>query len=102
MIFVKRITGESFDLETGSQLPKAIVLSNGASEVSISVNDEDAMAVVQLMVDSAGSKEPTPLRATSAEPKEEPRRSGHVLDLAREIQEASGEYDDPDTGTTSI
>lgn len=101
MIFIKRITGESFDLETGSQLPKNLVLSNGTSEVSIPVTDEVAMTVVQLMAGAVGLPMPVP-QDEPTEPEETPYKPGHVLNLAKEIQEVSGEYDDPDTGTSSI
>jgi len=51
MIRVVRLTGESYDLESGLELPKALVLSNGIREFSLHVDDSTAMAVVQMMAE---------------------------------------------------
>lgn len=52
MIRVIRIAGESYDLETGEELPKALILSNGLREFALHVDDETAHAVVQMMAES--------------------------------------------------
>jgi hypothetical protein len=101
MITVKRITGESYDLETGEEIPKTLVLSNGSQEVSIAVDDETAVEVVKLMV---GRQEP--MRP------EEPQRGDQELsqliseemvkDLERGDGSEMGEWDDPESGVASI
>lgn len=52
MIRVIRIAGESYDLETGEELPKALILSNGLREFALHVDDDTAHAVVQMMAES--------------------------------------------------
>jgi hypothetical protein len=54
MIRVVRLAGESYDLETGDQLPKALILSNGVREFSLHVDDETARAVVEMMAEGQG------------------------------------------------
>jgi len=51
MISVIKIVGDSFDFRTGKETPKSIVLSNGKKEVSIYVNDEEALAIVSMLAD---------------------------------------------------
>jgi hypothetical protein len=46
MIAVIRIAGESLDLQTGAEMPKALVLSNGISEYTLFVDDDTARAVI--------------------------------------------------------
>jgi len=53
MIRVVRISGESIDLETGKELPKSLVLSNGLREISITVSDEIVQEVIRLQVEQA-------------------------------------------------
>jgi hypothetical protein len=48
MIQVVRIAGESFDIETGKQVSKALVLSNGADEVHVPVREDVIKAVLHL------------------------------------------------------
>jgi len=57
MIKVTRIAGESFDLETKQELPKALILSNGKREYTIYIDDETAKAVVELMMESPAVSE---------------------------------------------
>jgi hypothetical protein len=58
VIKVVRIAGESYDLETGSELSKAIVLSNGAREISIHVDDNIIGEIVQMMTEAQGGTLP--------------------------------------------
>jgi hypothetical protein len=51
MIRVVRLAGESLDLETGTELPKSLVLSNGLREVSIIISDDIAREVVRMQVE---------------------------------------------------
>lgn len=51
MIRVVRIAGESYDLETGSEFPKALILSNGIREFALHVDDETIKAVVEMMAE---------------------------------------------------
>jgi hypothetical protein len=52
MIRVVRIAGESFDLETKKEMPKALILSNGAREFALYVDDESAREVLQMMLET--------------------------------------------------
>jgi len=52
MIRVVRVAGESYDLETGDAIPKALVLSNGVREFPIYVDDDTAMAVIAMMAEA--------------------------------------------------
>ena len=101
MIVVKRITGESYDLETGEEIPKTLVLSNGIREMAVAIDDETAVEVVKLMV---GRQEPMK--------PEDPQMGDHELsqliseemvkDLERGDGSAMGEWDDPESGVASI
>lgn len=55
MIRVIRIAGESFDLVSGEQLPKALILSNGVREYPLYVDDETAHFVLQMMVEPSSA-----------------------------------------------
>jgi len=54
MIRVKRVIGESIDLETGVATGKGIVLTNGKSEIVIEVDDAAINAIMHLMVEVGG------------------------------------------------
>lgn len=77
MITVTRIAGESYNLQTGEMLPKALVLSNGAKEYFLYVDEETAAAVLQLLVEDTSSVEhlpPSRFREESVEPSEQPKK----------------------------
>jgi hypothetical protein len=126
VIKVVRIAGESYDLETGAEMPKALVLSNGVREVSIHVDDSVINEVVQMMQESPSA--PAPIAA----PVEPPGGNGGLelpdvdlqtpristtqprpaVNLEAEIAAAEAtvagegfepgeEYDDPGTGAAS-
>jgi hypothetical protein len=52
MIKVTRIAGESYNLETRQEMPKALILSNGKREFAVYVGDDVAEAVLEMMLDS--------------------------------------------------
>lgn len=95
MIFVKRITGESFDFQTGTEIPKMLVLSNGIDEVSVPVDNDDALKVVRLMMASETSRE---THEAAIGPLAGPRATPPASPAPR----ANNDYADPDTGAASI
>lgn len=123
MIKVTRIAGESFDLETKQEMPKALILSNGKREYAIYVDDETAKAVVELMMESLPARavpknggssstntRPTPERPVIpvAEPELAAPEMATVGD-APETEpddnigmEPGEEYNDPTTGAESL
>ncbi len=52
MIRVIRIAGESFDLESGKEMSKAIVLSNGHRELSVYVDDDIIQGLLQMSAEA--------------------------------------------------
>ena len=102
MLRVVRITGESFDLESGGQLPKTVVISNGITELAIPVDDDTAMEILRLGL-SEEEEEP---QSVAPDPDEytipstpQPERFHLVPD---EPAESGEDYDDPLTGAASI
>jgi hypothetical protein len=78
MIRVKKVVGESFDLETGQGTPKGLVLANNNGHtVVVEVSDEDVEAILALMADerNAGPK-PASLGAEVREDAPGPRPGG--------------------------
>lgn len=121
MIRVVRLAGESFDLETGAQLPKALILSNGMREFSLHVDDETAMAVVQMMaeLEALHRKKAEPGNGAKPAPQEpelevaQPPVAESQLwpstvdapedeDFSEEVREPGEEYNDPATGVGSL
>jgi hypothetical protein len=131
MIKVVRIAGESFDLENQHEMPKALILSNGAEEFSVYVDDETAAAVLKLMLAGAHpnvsmSTKPAPERPVAPtkavrpaqvrtfEPVHthenvgEPPPMVEVGGSAAEVEEDTSElepgeeYNDPATGAESL
>lgn len=78
MIRVTKILGESYDLETGAETKKGLILSNGISEVAVEVSDEAVDRVITLMAEErVFLQQRTAVQAPS--PEEEPpkqRRNG--------------------------
>jgi len=54
MIRVVQLLGDSFDLETGKELPRRLVLTNGTSKFEIAVSDLEAAGVLELMIEADG------------------------------------------------
>lgn len=88
-VTVSRIMGESFDLLTGDTIPKAVVLSNGADEIPIYVDDETALAILAMA--HSGVQQELPLEAKpkkrQKKPKEEQRLA--VVDELEAYRDAS-------------
>jgi len=62
MIRVKKVVGETFDLETGQGFSKGLVLVNDkGTSVTIEVTEEDVGAVLELMADERDNS-PGPYR----------------------------------------
>lgn len=49
MIRVTKVLGESFDLETKEETPKALILSNGIREFQLYIDDATAMAIIAMI-----------------------------------------------------
>lgn len=90
-IRVTRIMGESFDLETGHQLPKSIVLTNGVKEIPVFVDDDVALAVIEMMTGESAPKKSSPALETKPE-----------RPLATPVRPVESSYIDPDTGAESL
>lgn len=128
-ITIKKILGESFDLDTKEELPKALLLSNGQAEAVVYVDDACIEQVLLLMAGVTPTVASTaPVRASvSAESINQPvqqsvrRRSPQPRKITQsEIDEIAaseafqkfdgalegfdpGEvYADPDTGASSL
>lgn len=128
MIRVVRIAGESFDLETKREMPKALILSNGMREYALYVDDDTATAVLGMMLDgpkqnvsmSTKVPEPTierPVIPTKPKPVpittfEKPSRSPSMAEVGGAAEEEyedenlgvepGEEYNDPATGAESL
>jgi hypothetical protein len=82
MIRVKRVIGESIDLETGATTGKGIVLTNGVSEMAIEVDDAAIEGVLRLIAEVGG-----PVRALLEEdtdPAPDPPRT-HVVESGLQL-----------------
>lgn len=106
MIRVTRVIGETYDLETGRESGKLLVLTNGQDEVSIPISDEDLMAVIGLV---QKGDEPHPEDRAVPEQYQEyveqsmARQDTPPMPDDDEPGELHGdEYDDMLTGTASI
>jgi len=72
MIRVKKVVGETFDLETGQGFNKGLVLVNDkGTSVTIEVTEADVGAVIELMADEKDNgPKPKPERAPQGSPTE--------------------------------
>lgn len=91
MIRVVRIVGEAFDIETGQETSKAIVLSNGKDELHVPVRDDVINAILHMYWHA-------PEQTKAAEPQPPPPEV--VVEAMDEP--ISGPFDDPRSGTASI
>lgn len=102
-VTVARIQGESFDLSTGEAVPKAVVLTNGTSEIPLYVNDEIAMSVLAMAHGNGALQESAP-----AEKAEEPKKPEKPKKRQKKREEVSFEdledeaYRDTLTGVPSL
>jgi hypothetical protein len=115
MIKLVKITGETYDIETGKETGKGIVLSNGHEELHIPVRDEDVRDIIllQMKAKEAVIAVPTGVVGKPADPnpytEEENLGEGAtaVVPLASVADspaedEPGPEFDDSSTGTASI
>jgi hypothetical protein len=117
MIFVSRIIGESYDMNTGKEMPKAIALSNGKEEVLLYVDDNIVQALIQMAKKSERAVVVPPpvdlqVPARRPEPPEDtnvrlnPRLVPQVVDVPEEPPAQDdgpgADYDDPTTGVASL
>jgi hypothetical protein len=64
MIRITRVVGESFDLETKTETPKALVLSNGIREFHLYVDDDTALSIIA-MIQETGEASSKPALVTA-------------------------------------
>jgi hypothetical protein len=127
MITVSRISGESFDLNTGRELPKSIALTNGHREVFVVVDDEIVQEIIKMEMESRNQLPETPAAGRPSVPPHRPPVSPSsnvrvnpelayvVPELAELPDEPSDapeeetsetgpgvEYEDPATGVPSL
>ena len=112
-IYVSRIVGDSFDLQTGKEISSGIELSNGIRTVSIPVAPDKIKSVVELYIElQAGTEKaravPTSMSGKDGldtEPEAPEAFPGPLMVVmpADPVASASdNRYQDPDTGTESI
>jgi hypothetical protein len=92
-VTVARVQGESFDLETGRAMPKALVLTNGQDEVPVYVEDDTALAVIAL---ARGRQEEPPKK----QPKKKKAKASKDPPLA--VVDPLEDYRDASTGAPSL
>jgi len=115
MIVVKRIAGESYDLETGQEIPKTLVLSNGHHEFGFPIDDETARSIIQFMLespDSSAAPPPKPAfdgetvarvdQEVTAPPAAAPAPNFSLAPDPGDQDGELGEWDDPESGLKSI
>ena len=112
MIKLIQIVGESYNLETGQETKKALVLSNGIRQLSVEVSDEVIRDLIMMQLEASQAETPSTRAAnhvvvqpvvveeTSEEPVDVPTMAA-VADAP--VDEDPGfEYADSSTGTASI
>jgi len=113
VITVTRIIGESYDFGTGKETPKAIVLSNGLSEVAVAVDEETLAQVIALYVEAEQQDHihtSEDGRVPEVDPYHEPPPSIQTPDDEPQVppsfddieQEVGPEYNDLSSGVESI
>ena len=55
---IVRVVGESFDLRTGQESPKGVVLTNGHHEITLPVSDEQLQTVLRFWGEGADAGPP--------------------------------------------
>ena len=112
-IYVSRIVGDSFDLQTGKEISSGIELSNGIRTVSIPVSPDKVKAVIELYIElQAGTKKaravPTSMSGKEAAEDEPEAQEAFPVPLMAVMPTeptmlvSDNLYQDPDTGTESI
>jgi hypothetical protein len=124
MITVSRISGESFDLSSGKELPKSLALTNGQREILVVVDDEIIREVIQMEMESRHFPEKTLAEQPSVPRTRRPstaafpnvRLNPNLTQAATELAELPDEpeeeaptegdpgsdYEDPATGVQSL
>lgn len=90
MIKIVRIAGESFDLETQQEMPKALILSNGERELSLYVDDDVAKEIIEMMKETA---KPAQMRQAGYAVPPGPQRLGNVEAPCRPLPTAKPQTD---------
>jgi len=118
-IYVSRIVGDSFDLQTGKEISSGIELSNGIRSVSIPVSPDKIKSIVELYIELQAGTEKARAVPTSMSGKErvedEPEAPEafpvplmavmpDTFTTEEQVltESTPSRYQDPDTGTESI
>jgi len=130
MITITKIQGESYDVNTGQEMGRALVITNGISTATIEVPDAAVETVVQLIVElqqrhqqpaqegyqlmkeaaparavpskANGSRVRSPMREALPSQARDFFESALSGDVNEENFEPGETYDDPDTGVSSL
>jgi len=129
MITITKIQGESYDVNTGQEMGRALVITNGISTATIEVPDAAVETVVQLIVElqqrhqqpaqdfgirkeaepsravpskANGSRVRSPMREALPSQARDYFESALSGDVNEENFEPGETYDDPDTGVSSL
>jgi hypothetical protein len=116
MIFVSRIVGESYDLGSGKELPKALVLSNGKEELLLFVEDDIIQSIIRLSQTAAPAAPAAPVQKqvlklqdqVQVSDESEVRLNPSLIPEPAELPEPpveegpGSDYDDPTTGVASL
>ena len=109
-IVIKRLVGESYDFESGREMSKGFLLSNGVSERTVEATDAQINTVLELYAELAagGSEQPTTRAPTGPAPAARPPQkvNGHSAPKASAVASQDGaepgeEYAD-EHGTASL
>jgi len=75
-VIVSRIIGDTFDLDSGAEIPRAVILTNGKEELMVEVSEDFTQAAIYLWSESL------PAKADTQEPTyEEPEQNGEDDDI---------------------
>jgi hypothetical protein len=108
MIIIKRLVGESYDFETGREINKGLVLSNGVSERTVEATPEMIQAVLSLFSEQAEAvaqrHAPTPQNTKKpAQPQRAaPQRNGQAHSVEHQDGLEPGEGYEDEFGTSSV
>jgi len=113
MISVVAITGETYDLNTGRETPKGVILSNGVRNITIEVSDEVIKEVILLDAEVRNAEAPKrngKTRKVKSEPMAPPVALTDEADenpLGEAVEpppedDPGFDYADADTGVSSV
>lgn len=111
MIYIKRLVGESYDFDTGQEIDRGFVLSNGKSERTVAATPEQIQVVLELFQEQAAfvveqhapSSSNQPRRqAQQPQPSQRNGKTQPIAPVEPEGEKEPGEEYDDEHGTQSI